>query len=134
MKRVQGLAIQAPSRPGVLGQIFRSLEDAGVSFTSLLAPDAGHSGIIHLIPDPMEKAQDALNLLSFPYSVEDAFILEFPEGKDLLGELITSLAIARINIEFIYTSNINRVIFATNDMERTREVVTENLLDKETYS
>ena len=130
MKRIKSIAIQAPSRPGVLGEIYRALDAEGVTCTALLAPDAMNAGIVHMIPNSLHKAEDALNQLNFPYSFEEALIIDLPDEEGMVGELITTLAIARLNIEFMFTSDMHRIIFATNDIERTEEVLKENFLPK----
>ena len=130
MKRITCLSIQVPSRPGVLGEIYRTLESAGVKSHALMAPDTVGSGVVHILPEPVERARDVLNELNYPFSLDEVFILELPGKKGLVGELIATLAIARINIEFIFTSDMGRIILAVDDPDRAETILRENFLPK----
>ncbi|HPR62601.1 MAG TPA: hypothetical protein PK014_00120 [Thermoanaerobaculia bacterium] len=126
MERIQTIAIQAPSRPGVLGEIFRSMTQAGVGLRALLASDGGHSGIVHLVPEDVDTAKEILNNLTFPYSIEEAFFIPLC-GSEKMKDLLHTLALARINITSIFTTDFNTVIFATDAMDKTEKLVRENL-------
>lgn len=130
MKRVKGLAIQVPSRPGVLRQIYQTFENENITFTAIMAPDTLHSATLHILAEPLDRARETLNQMNFPFSIEEMFHCSFPDDKKLLGELVTILGIAKINIEFMFASNLHSVIFTTNDVEKTEQVLKENFLPK----
>lgn len=121
MKRSVALSVQVPSKPGVLAEIIRSFEEEGVKIMALSAPDAVSTGIIRLLVDDLKKAQDVLNHLHYPFSVDEVFVF-YADRWEEVRNLIMQLGIAKINIEFCFSSDGKTYVLGTDQVEKTEQL------------
>jgi hypothetical protein len=128
MEKVRQIAVQVPNRPGVLQRVTRALSEHGVNIVAVLLPESLGTGILRLIPDDMEKAEEAFNDLQYIFTTETVLSLRMTNKPGELAQVTDRLARARIGIEFLYATTdgvgrAERVIVSVSDLDGAVEVL-----------
>ena len=102
MEKMKQIAVQAPNKPGVLSKICEKLAEHEVNIVAILAPESLGTGILRLIPDEMEKAEDVFNELQYSFTTENVFSLRLKNKPGQLAQVTGRLFKANIGVEFLY--------------------------------
>ena len=100
---VKQVAVFLENQEGRLSDCCKVLKQAGVNLNSLSIADTKEFGIVRLIADDCEKAQNALKAAGFLSSVVDLVAIEVPDKAGALADELIALSDSGVNIEYMYS-------------------------------
>lgn len=101
MKTTQ-LSLFLENRPGHLGAIVRSLGEAGVNIIAITLADTEQFGVVRMIVKELDKARKALEAMSAVVKETEVVAIEVEDQPGGLGQVLTVLDEAGINVEYMY--------------------------------
>ena len=111
-------------QPGVLARVGKALGDAGHNIEGVSAFTGQGKGVVHLLVDDAEGAQEALSEAGFEVrAARDVLLVEMEDRPGALGELCRKLAEAEVNIEQSYLATGSRLVLAVDDINKARSVL-----------
>ena len=111
-------------QPGVLARVGQALGDAGLNIEGVSAFTGQGKGVVHLLVDDAEGAQEALSAAGFEVrAARDVLLVEIEDRPGALGELCRKLADAEVNIEQSYLATGSRLVLAVDDVAKARSVL-----------
>ena len=128
---VKQLSILVENERGSLLEIMNALADAGVDLRALSVADTAEYGILRLIADDTEKAQDVLLEIGCPVRVKELVAFAVPDSPGGLAGALKLLAENNINLEYLYSlltrdTDHAYVVMRVNDNARTEALLSEN--------
>ena len=100
--QIRQISIFLENRPWQLSQICRDLADAGINIATLSLADSSEFGIVRMIVDDHEKAQNVLTDRGHVVNVCKVVALCVPDRPDGLAEVMSVLDKSGTNIEYSY--------------------------------
>ncbi|MBX3727924.1 MAG: ACT domain-containing protein [Candidatus Sumerlaeia bacterium] len=100
--RVQQISIFLENRAGRLAAVARLLGDEGINIRALSLADTSDFGILRLIVDRPDAAQQALRREQFTYSTTDVVAVEIPDVPGGLAGVLEVLQDGGVNVEYMY--------------------------------
>lgn len=100
--QIRQISIFLENRPGQLSQICRDLADAGISIATLSLADASDFGIVRMIVDDHEKAQNVLTDKGHVVNVCKVVAVCVPDRPGGMAGVMAALDGAGVNIEYSY--------------------------------
>lgn len=100
--RVQQISIFLENRAGRLAAVARLLGDEGINIRALSLADTSDFGILRLIVDRPDAAQQALRREQFTYSTTDVVAVEIPDVPGGLAGVLDVLQDGGVNVEYMY--------------------------------
>ena len=124
------LHFEIKNETGVLGQITKTLELAGVFIIHLSAYSVKGRGFFQMITRDNKKAKEALKHLA-PKTVErDVVVVEFENKVGTLAPVARLLGSNSIDVEYVYGTSGDGFkivgIFSTKDNKRAAKVINED--------
>lgn len=98
------LTVAWQNRPGELANVCRALADAGVNIEALATAEAGEYGAVRVLVDDVEAAREVFHEAGVAHTTIDVLVVELPHRPGALADIASSLASAKINIEYFYAS------------------------------
>jgi hypothetical protein len=96
------LSVFLENKPGALSAPCRALAEAGVNIQTFSLADTQQFGILRLVVDEPERAQQVLEQQGWVVKVNDVVALEVPDRPGGLAQMLEILERARINVEYVY--------------------------------
>jgi hypothetical protein len=129
--RVEQISIFLENKPGRLAEVARILAEAGVNIRALSLADTSDFGVLRLIVDKQEEAEEALKERGFTVRKTDVVAVEVSDRPGGLHHILDILDKAGINVEYVYAfvrqSGSNAVnIFRFEDTEEAVKVLLKN--------
>jgi hypothetical protein len=129
--RIRQLSIFMENRAGRLARITTAIGRAGVNIRAMSLADTSDFGILRLIVTDAEKAFDILKDQGFTVKVSDVIAVAIPDVPGALGNLLTIMERADLNVEYMYVVSEKRMeeailILRFDDLDRAVEVLLEN--------
>ena len=90
------------NKPGQLSAACRTLADAGINIATLSLADTSDFGIVRMIVDDHEKAKAVLSEKGHVVNVREVIAVCVPDRPGGMGEVMTVLDKAGVNIEYSY--------------------------------
>ena len=90
------------NKPGQLSAACRTLADAGINIATLSLADTSDFGIVRMIVDDHEKAKTVLSEKGHVVNVREVIAVCVPDRPGGMGEVMTVLDKAGVNIEYSY--------------------------------
>ena len=130
MAAIKQISIFAENKPGRMAGVAKALGDAGVNIRALTIAEAGDFGVIRMVVDDTERGYTALREKGFMVSETDVLAVEIKDVPGGLYEIVNSLGMSNINVEYAYafvTAKAERamLILRVDDIKRATEVLSE---------
>ena len=130
MDAIKQISIFAENKPGRMAGVAKALGDAGVNIRALTIAEAGDFGVIRMVVDDTERGYTALREKGFMVSETDVLAVEIKDVPGGLHEIVNSLGMNNINVEYAYafvTAKAERamLILRVDDVKRATEVLSE---------
>jgi len=121
--RVEQIAVFLENKSGRLAEITSIIAENGVNIRALSVADTADFGILRLIVDDVEKAQNALKEKGFTVGKTNVLAVEVSDEVGGLARVLRSIEKAGLNVEYMYAfvnkSGENAVlIFRFEDMDK----------------
>ena len=100
--RVEQISIFLENTSGRLAAVTRILADAGVNIRSLSLADTADFGVLRLIVDRTDQAQQVLKENGFTVGKTDVIAVAVPDRPGGLASILELLDGAGINVEYMY--------------------------------
>ena len=128
--RIKQVSVFIENQPGRLQSVLEVLERKGINLRALLVSDTAEFGIIRMIADNPELAQEALHAAGFTARTNWILGTEIPDvAGGLLNTVVKPLADAGINLKYFYAyiehseGGKATVVLKTDDLEKTEEIL-----------
>lgn len=126
--KVSQLSVFIENKSGRLADVTKVLADNQINIRALSVADKVDYGLLRLIVDDPEKAKSTLNDEGFTVAVTQVLAIEVPDKPGGLAGIISTLAEAGINIEYMYafvgTTGQNAiVIFRIESLDEAIEIL-----------
>jgi hypothetical protein len=121
--RVEQIAVFLENRSGRLAEITSILADNGINIRALSVADTADFGILRLIVDKVEAAEQALRAAGFTVGKTNVIAVEVPDRTGGLAMVLKSIKEANLNVEYMYafvnkTGENAVLIFRFEEMDR----------------
>ena len=100
--QIRQISIFLENKPGQLSQICRDLADAGINIATLSLADTSDFGIVRMIVDDHEKAQNVLTDEGHVVNVCKVVAVCVPDRPGGMAEVMVILDKAGVDIEYSY--------------------------------
>ena len=126
--RVEQISIFLENTSGRLAAVTRILADAGVNIRSLSLADTADFGVLRLIVDRTDQAQQVLKDNGFTVGKTDVIAVEMSDKPGGLHHVVEVLDREDLNIEYMYAFVQKKggnaiVVFKITDAERAVEAL-----------
>lgn len=121
--RVEQITIFLENESGRLAEVASVLAEAGVNIRALSLADSTDFGILRLIVNDIEKAQQVLKAQGFTVHKTEVVGVEVPDSPGGLAHILKALQANRLNVEYMYAfvhkSSVNATIIVRfDDLEK----------------
>jgi hypothetical protein len=121
--KVEQITIFLENQSGRLAEVATILADAGVNIRALALADSADFGILRLIVNDSEKAQQVLRAQGFTMAKTEVVAVEVPDQPGGLARMLRTLKANQVNVEYMYAfvhkSAVNAtIIFRFDDLEK----------------
>ena len=129
--KTQQISVFIENRSGRLAKITTALGNAGVNIRAMSLADTSDFGILRLIVNQTEKAINTLKDQGFTVMVSSVMAVVIPDTPGALGNLLSLLEHAGLNVEYMYafiTRNQNQavIILRFDDIDKAIETLNES--------
>ena len=129
--KVEQISVFLENKPGSLENATRTLRDANINIRTLSVAETVDFGILRLIVNDVEKANNALKESGFRVSKTPVVAVEVPDKPGGLHSIMEVVSKEGINVEYLYAfvekSGQNAVIiFRFDNPEKAIEVLTKH--------
>ena len=100
--RVEQISIFLENKSGRLAEVTRIIADAGVNIRSLSLADTTDFGVLRLIVDQTDRAQQILKANGFTGGKTDVLAVAVPDRPGGLAKILEVLDGEGINVEYMY--------------------------------
>jgi hypothetical protein len=100
--KVKQLSVFLENESGRLAEVTSVLGEAGINIRALSLADTSEFGILRLIVNDIEKAQEILHNLGFTLGETEVLAVEIPDKPGGLASVLQALAEYNINVEYMY--------------------------------
>ena len=129
--QIKQISVFLENSAGRLGEVTKTLADAGINIRAISIADTADFGILRLIVDKSDAAILALSEAGFTTRLTDVVAVEIGDTPGSLARVMELFQSARVNIEYLYASLEGKVgkavvIFKLENFERGLKLVTDN--------
>ena len=126
--RIRQISIFLENKPGQLSAICRDLADAGINIATLSLADTADFGIVRMIVDDHEKAEDVLAEKGHVVNVREVIAVCVPDRPGGMAEVLQVLDKAGVNIEYSYAFAFHKgekavLVFRFSDNDRAESAL-----------
>jgi hypothetical protein len=115
---VRQLSVFIENKAGRVSEITTVLGDSGVNIRGFSVSDTAEYGIVRLVVDDPDKAQEVLHDAGFTVKVSDVVCLNLPDHPGGLASVLKVVSDAGVNIEYIYSLISTYVVINVADIDR----------------
>jgi hypothetical protein len=105
-EKVEQIVVFLENRPGILADLCAHLSDRGINIRALTSVEATETGVIRLILDRPDAAKEVLSEARVSYTTSHCLVVEMPNYPGGFALIARELALAGINIDYIYATTI----------------------------
>ncbi len=124
---VKQLSVFLENREGRVESVFNLLKEAGVNVVSVSLADTKEFGVLRMIVDDSDKAQEALVSHEISSKVIPVNAVRISHEVGSLSAALNAIADAGINISYMYGLSTGQsgasIALKTNDVPKTDEVL-----------
>ena len=122
------LLVSLADQPGEGAKLGEALGNAGVNIEGMCAVTHEGRGIVHILVEDVTGARAALEGAGIKVEGETDVIVgelssENVDSPGTMGRMMRSIADAGINVSFAYLATKDRVVTATSDNDKVRELM-----------
>jgi len=127
--RMKQVSVFVENRPGRLKVVLEALLAADINIRALSIADTADFGIVRMILSDTEKGLEAIRAAGFAASTNDVLRVEIPDRPGgLLSAVVTPLAKAGINLEYVYAfadnaPNRATVVLKVGDIDAAEKLI-----------
>jgi hypothetical protein len=101
--RVRHFSVFLPNRVGALMDLTKALGEANVHICGLDVINTADSAVLRMVVDDPGRCRDVLARQGIASAETEAIAIELPLGPEKLGNVLSILLTAEINVEFTYS-------------------------------
>lgn len=101
---IKQISVFLDNKQGRLAEVIKTIADAGINLQALSLAETRDFGMLRLILDDPEKAQQVLKWGGFVVQVTDVIAVEVEDKPGGLSRVLEILNAVGINIEYAYAS------------------------------
>lgn len=139
---IKQLSVFIENRAGRLEQVTQVLKENNINIVSVSLADTSDYGMLRLILSNPVKAATILKENGFSAMITDVIAVKLTQHVGKLGELLTILSNANVNVEYMYglTSGDENasIVIKTSDQKKALDAITNSVFEllstEETYS
>lgn len=129
--KAEQISIFLENKAGRLSEVTGTLAGAGVNIRALSLADTTDFGVLRLIVDDNQKAEEALKNAGFTVRITHVVAVEVDDRPGGLHFILDALTRANINVEYMYafvqqSGNNAIMIFRFDQLEEAIAVLEEN--------
>lgn len=102
MALIRQVSVFIENKEGRLSKVLRILGDKGINIRALSLADTNNFGVLRLIVNESSQAVKALQEAGFRVSETEVLAVEVPDEPGGLAQVLEKVALAKINIEYMY--------------------------------
>jgi len=127
---IKQISVFLENTPGRLGDVTKTLANAGINLRAISIADTAVFGILRLIVDKTDKAADALASAGFTTKQTDVVAVEIDDVPGSLAKLMELFQQSQVNIEYLYASLEGQagkavVVFKLKDHETGQKILSD---------
>jgi hypothetical protein len=103
-ERVEQITLFLENRPGILADLCAHISDYGLNLRAISTHESTEAGSVRLIVSDPDKAKRVLAEADVPFSCRQCLAMEIPNHPGGFAAIARKLAVAGVNIEYIYAS------------------------------
>jgi hypothetical protein len=103
--KVRQVSVFLENRSGRIAKITTILGNAGINIRAMALADTSDFGILRLVMTDTDKGVELLRDNGFTVKVTDVIAVSITDKPGALGELLTVLETAGLNLEYVYVLN-----------------------------
>jgi hypothetical protein len=103
-ERVEQITLFLENRPGILADLCAHLADRDINIRAITTLESTETGAVRLVVDRTNAATDSLTEAGVPFTTSECLALEMPNSPGSFANIARQLAIAGINIDYMYAS------------------------------
>jgi len=111
--KVEQITVFLENRSGRLADVAALLAESGINIRATALADAADFGILRLIVNDTEKANQVLKANGFTVSKTHVVAVAVPDRPGGLAEILTAIKDAQLNVEYLYAFVHRRAVDAT---------------------
>lgn len=104
-ERVRQITLSLHNRPGILADLCAHLGDRGINIRAITTLDGAEVGQVRLVVDGVDEALRLLAEAGVECTTSECLALEMPNHPSGFAGVAWVLAVAGINIDFLYASS-----------------------------
>jgi len=121
--RVEQIAVFMENKSGKLAEITSIIAEKDINIRALSVADTADFGILRLIVDDVQKAENALKEKGFTVGKTNVLAVEVPDKTGGLAAVLKAIEKAGLNVEYMYafvnkTGEDAVLIFRFEDMDK----------------
>lgn len=129
--KVTQISIFIENKSGRLAEVSRVLGEKGVNIRALSLADTSDFGILRLIVDNTELANQGLKASGFTVSKTEVVAVEVPDRPGGLASILNVLDASSVNVEYMYafverSAGNAVIIFRFDDVDHAIKVLAEH--------
>ncbi len=129
--QVQQLSVFVENKSGRLAEITEAIAGAGVDIRALTIADTRDFGILRLIVDNPQKAEEVLKAAGMTVSITSVIMMGISDQPGEFAKAMRILADNHISVEYMYAfvskdSGKASIIIRTDEVERGIQILGEN--------
>lgn len=129
--RVEQISVFLENKSGRIAEVTSTLSEAGVNIRALSLADTSDFGVLRMIVDDNQKAEEALRKKSFTMAKTSVVAVEVEDRPGGLHKIMDLLYKANLNVEYMYAfvnpgSSNAIMIFRFEKLEEAVELLQKN--------
>jgi hypothetical protein len=124
---VEQISVFLENRSGSLVEVISVLGDEGIKILSTFVTSKTEYGVLYMIVDQPERAQEALRDQGFSCRISDVAVIQL-DDNDGIVPVLKRLSDGKFNVEYLYTfsqqpSGSTWMAFRCDDIEKAVETI-----------
>jgi hypothetical protein len=118
MSKVRQLSVFIENKAGRVSEVTAKLGEAQINIRGFSVSDTADYGILRLIVDKPQEAQDVLTAAGFTVKESDVICVDLPDHPGGLAGVLRIVSEAGVNIEYVYSLIGTYVVLNVSDADR----------------
>ena len=132
------ISVFIENRKGRLGDVLDVLKAGGVNILSLSLADTADYGLLRVISNQPQVAQEALSKAGFSAMLTDIFIVKVPHTPGSLQNILRVISDEELSVEYMYGLSIGgmdaSIVVKTSDLDKADAVFEKHGIETISYT